>query len=425
MQRFPPRPSSVSSSRAVSPAPRIHGAVHASALSDRAAVIHRLSLRLQQLQAIARALRAPAGSIEARAAVQIRRRVNAESARTQKELELQKAHSHATPSSSSFQLAPPSMSSSSPSSSFMLCSGNSLRSGGGEKTPAPASGGHWSSEGNHSPGNGLEDLASILGIPVSVLEAAGVDAPRETVSGSPRSPTPAASSAASAASASSTSPSSGALMHNPSQINALLRYIHTTTMARESYAEANNNNNAPSSLSDIQIKTEGLSPHMLASLPCSSLTNTMSDSCSICLEPMKIREKVIVMPHCGHMFHRNCIVTWLSRSPVCPLCKQDVLPPPPPPKKVAPTHARLQTFSQLRERKNAARLQAHDNRSRVAINATHAPQQQANARTRTQRGLASNNTAAVGVAAAKRHNQPSEPFSRAQSDVTQWMGMRP
>jgi len=50
------------------------------------------------------------------------------------------------------------------------------------------------------------------------------------------------------------------------------------------------------------------------------LTN---NDCSICLEPLTINV-AIALP-CGHRFHKDCIVNWLSRSQgKCPNCKQRI-----------------------------------------------------------------------------------------------------
>ncbi|CAH9089345.1 unnamed protein product [Cuscuta europaea] len=42
--------------------------------------------------------------------------------------------------------------------------------------------------------------------------------------------------------------------------------------------------------------------------------------CAICLGEMEVNEIVIRMP-CGHKFHGGCIVQWLGKRHVCPLCR--------------------------------------------------------------------------------------------------------
>jgi hypothetical protein len=48
-----------------------------------------------------------------------------------------------------------------------------------------------------------------------------------------------------------------------------------------------------------------------------------NNDCSICLEPLT-NNVAIALP-CGHRFHKDCIVNWLSRSQgKCPNCKQRI-----------------------------------------------------------------------------------------------------
>ncbi|CAN8267941.1 unnamed protein product [Cochlearia groenlandica] len=42
--------------------------------------------------------------------------------------------------------------------------------------------------------------------------------------------------------------------------------------------------------------------------------------CSVCLEDFEAKETVMITP-CKHMFHEECIVTWLKSKGQCPLCR--------------------------------------------------------------------------------------------------------
>lgn len=44
--------------------------------------------------------------------------------------------------------------------------------------------------------------------------------------------------------------------------------------------------------------------------------------CSICLTDLDT-ERVLRLP-CEHFFHKDCLVNWLKRSTVCPLCRTDI-----------------------------------------------------------------------------------------------------
>jgi len=49
-------------------------------------------------------------------------------------------------------------------------------------------------------------------------------------------------------------------------------------------------------------------------------------SCSICISEFTKEEKLILLPNCGHFFHRDCILPWLTgRKGNCPLCQTMVL----------------------------------------------------------------------------------------------------
>lgn len=47
--------------------------------------------------------------------------------------------------------------------------------------------------------------------------------------------------------------------------------------------------------------------------------NTMPE-CSICLAPMS---KAILL-HCGHHFHKNCLVGWGRLNSTCPICREAI-----------------------------------------------------------------------------------------------------
>ena len=44
--------------------------------------------------------------------------------------------------------------------------------------------------------------------------------------------------------------------------------------------------------------------------------------CSICLADLDT-ERVLKLP-CEHIFHKECLMGWLKRSTVCPLCRTDI-----------------------------------------------------------------------------------------------------
>lgn len=51
----------------------------------------------------------------------------------------------------------------------------------------------------------------------------------------------------------------------------------------------------------------------------------MIDECPICLSEFSERETVKLIPYCAHVFHPNCIDTWLASHVTCPLCRSSEL----------------------------------------------------------------------------------------------------
>jgi Ring finger domain len=47
-----------------------------------------------------------------------------------------------------------------------------------------------------------------------------------------------------------------------------------------------------------------------------------SGTCAICQDT--ISGQCARIRHCGHMYHRNCVVTWFALSVRCPVCRHDI-----------------------------------------------------------------------------------------------------
>ena len=51
----------------------------------------------------------------------------------------------------------------------------------------------------------------------------------------------------------------------------------------------------------------------------------IDENCSICLEKFKGTD-VVKQFACGqHIFHKKCLINWLKKSNICPLCKYDLM----------------------------------------------------------------------------------------------------
>ena len=47
--------------------------------------------------------------------------------------------------------------------------------------------------------------------------------------------------------------------------------------------------------------------------------------CSICQETFTDTSNVIMINHCKHIFHRNCIHEWFVRNSNCPVCRHNII----------------------------------------------------------------------------------------------------
>jgi hypothetical protein len=57
---------------------------------------------------------------------------------------------------------------------------------------------------------------------------------------------------------------------------------------------------------------------------------TTCTCCSICLDNYGDGEVLRMLPDCGHLFHRECVDTWLRYHPTCPVCRTSPVPSPMP-----------------------------------------------------------------------------------------------
>lgn len=61
-------------------------------------------------------------------------------------------------------------------------------------------------------------------------------------------------------------------------------------------------------------------------LPCVgySATEQTRRDCAICLEAFKEGDLCRKLPDCTHLFHVNCVDSWLTKKPNCPVCRTRV-----------------------------------------------------------------------------------------------------
>lgn len=58
--------------------------------------------------------------------------------------------------------------------------------------------------------------------------------------------------------------------------------------------------------------------------PCQYSGTASNDNCSICLECLEEGESYRALPTCKHVFHAQCVYSWLTRVANCPLCRTPV-----------------------------------------------------------------------------------------------------
>ncbi|CAJ1978556.1 unnamed protein product [Sphenostylis stenocarpa] len=48
--------------------------------------------------------------------------------------------------------------------------------------------------------------------------------------------------------------------------------------------------------------------------------------CCVCLGEFEVKEEVVQIPYCKHVFHLDCIHHWLQSNSTCPLCRCSIIP---------------------------------------------------------------------------------------------------
>ncbi|XP_074287540.1 E3 ubiquitin-protein ligase ATL41-like [Silene latifolia] len=75
----------------------------------------------------------------------------------------------------------------------------------------------------------------------------------------------------------------------------------------------------------------GLDPIVINSLPSflinqSDEAHDKNEECTICLGMLQNNELARRLPNCNHIFHVECIDTWLMSQSTCPICRSDATP---------------------------------------------------------------------------------------------------
>ncbi|KAK9063941.1 hypothetical protein SSX86_017813 [Deinandra increscens subsp. villosa] len=66
----------------------------------------------------------------------------------------------------------------------------------------------------------------------------------------------------------------------------------------------------------------GLSSAELEKLPVTTGKDLVLEmECAVCLDDVEPEQLARMFPGCNHGFHLQCADTWLSKNPVCPVCR--------------------------------------------------------------------------------------------------------
>ncbi|KAI4316983.1 hypothetical protein L6164_024900 [Bauhinia variegata] len=75
------------------------------------------------------------------------------------------------------------------------------------------------------------------------------------------------------------------------------------------------------------LPEKGLSPSELEKLP--KITGKeliMGNECAVCLDEIENEQPARLVPGCNHGFHVECADKWLSKHPLCPVCRAKLDP---------------------------------------------------------------------------------------------------
>ncbi|RYR48677.1 hypothetical protein Ahy_A07g034735 isoform B [Arachis hypogaea] len=75
------------------------------------------------------------------------------------------------------------------------------------------------------------------------------------------------------------------------------------------------------------VSEKGLSSSDLEKLPkIPGKELVMGSECAVCLDEIENEQPARLVPGCNHGFHVECADTWLSKNPLCPVCRAKLDP---------------------------------------------------------------------------------------------------
>ena len=99
---------------------------------------------------------------------------------------------------------------------------------------------------------------------------------------------------------------------------------------RRNYRNSNRSPNRNSPKKEVDKNLEFKKLKLISALPCFQYRYIIKyekrheKNCSICLNDFKPDDILIRFSCKEHIFHKSCLLTWLEKSDICPLCKKSL-----------------------------------------------------------------------------------------------------
>jgi len=78
---------------------------------------------------------------------------------------------------------------------------------------------------------------------------------------------------------------------------------------------------------DETVERPTASKDKVDTLPRARAEDAEGQVCTVCLEAFNLKDSILSLPRCGHLFHKDCVSKWLlERHKTCPLCSVEVFP---------------------------------------------------------------------------------------------------
>ena len=106
------------------------------------------------------------------------------------------------------------------------------------------------------------------------------------------------------------------------RIQQILPELVEITLYRENRDD--NTDTSPGNMEDVIVPTDLHSLRNNSTVDLYQNIDTEFDKCCICRDTLMNSDIIRKINHCGHVFHMNCLDTWLETNTMCPICRCDI-----------------------------------------------------------------------------------------------------